>query len=160
ARRLKGPLAESGIVVYQQGDGTSRRQMLDNFRNADQAVLLGTRSFWEGVDIPGPALSCVVITRIPFAVPSDPIVSARAETFDDAFNQYSIPQAILLFRQGFGRLIRTRNDRGVVAVVDRRVLSKRYGQAFLDSLPSVTEHRGSIASLPSMAEDWIDYGGI
>jgi DNA polymerase-3 subunit epsilon/ATP-dependent DNA helicase DinG len=160
ARRLKGPLAECGIVVYQQGDGTSRRQMLENFRNADQAVLLGTRSFWEGVDIPGPALSCVVITRIPFAVPSDPIVSARAETFDDAFSQYSIPQAILLFRQGFGRLIRTRNDRGVVAIVDRRVLSKRYGQAFLDSLPSVTEHRGSIASLPSMAEDWIDYGGI
>lgn len=160
ARNLKGPLAEAGIVVYQQGDGSSRRQMLDNFKNAEQAVLLGTRSFWEGVDIPGPALSCVVLTRIPFAVPSDPIISARAETFDDAFSQYSIPQAILTFRQGFGRLIRTKEDRGVVAVFDRRVLSKSYGQVFLDSLPSVTEHRGSVANLPAMAENWIDYGGV
>ena len=115
---------------------------------------------WEGVDIPGPALSCVVITRVPFAVPSDPIVAARAETFDDAFNQYSIPQAILTFRQGFGRLIRTHQDRGVVAIFDRRVISKGYGQAFLESLPGVTEHRGPLANLPKMAEDWIDYGGI
>jgi DNA polymerase-3 subunit epsilon/ATP-dependent DNA helicase DinG len=160
ARHLKGPLAEAGIVVYQQGDGSSRRQMLDNFKNAEHAVLLGTRSFWEGVDIPGPALSCVVLTRIPFAVPSDPIISARAETFDDAFSQYSIPQAILMFRQGFGRLIRTKEDRGVVAVFDRRVLSKSYGQVFLDSLPSVTERRGSVANLPAMAKSWIDYGGI
>ena len=129
-------------------------------KTADKAVLLGTRSFWEGVDIPGPALSCVVITRIPFAVPSDPIVSARADTFDDPFSQYSIPQAILMFRQGFGRLIRTKADRGVVAIFDRRVLSKSYGQAFLDSLPSVTEKRGSVTNLPTAAEDWIDYGGI
>jgi DNA polymerase-3 subunit epsilon/ATP-dependent DNA helicase DinG len=105
-------------------------------------------------------LSCVVITRIPFAVPSDPIVAARAETFDDAFSQYSIPQAILMFRQGFGRLIRTHQDRGVVAIFDRRVISKNYGQAFLESLPNVTEHRGLLANLPKMAEDWIDYGGI
>lgn len=160
ANNIKGPLAEAGIVVYEQGDGTNRRQMLENFKNAEQAVLLGTRSFWEGVDIPGSALSCVVITRIPFAVPSDPIVAARAETFDDAFNQYSIPQAILMFRQGFGRLIRSHQDRGVVAIFDRRVMSKSYGQAFLDSLPSVTEQRGLLANLPKMAEDWIDYGGI
>jgi DNA polymerase-3 subunit epsilon/ATP-dependent DNA helicase DinG len=146
--------------VHQQGDGTGRRQMLENFKTADQAVLLGTRSFWEGVDIPGESLSCVVIARLPFAVPSDPIVSARAETFDDAFNQFSIPEAILMFRQGFGRLIRTKEDRGVVAILDRRIVSKSYGQAFIDSLPNVTEHRGSIADLPSMAEAWIDYGGI
>ncbi len=160
AQHIKGPLAEDGIVVYQQGDGSSRRQMLENFKNAEQAVLLGTRSFWEGVDIPGPALSCVVITRVPFAVPSDPIISARSETFDDAFNQYSIPQAILMFRQGFGRLIRTKDDRGVVAIFDRRVLSKSYGQAFIDSLPSVTERRGAVTNLPTTAENWIDYGGI
>ncbi len=160
ASQIKGPLAEADIVVYQQGDGTSRRQLLENFKNAEQAVLLGTRSFWEGVDIAGPALSCVVITRTPFAVPSDPIVAARSETFDDPFNQYSIPQAILAFRQGFGRLIRTKDDRGVVVVVDRRVMTKSYGQAFLDSLPEVTEHRGLLADLPSMAENWIDYGGI
>jgi ATP-dependent DNA helicase DinG len=160
AYHIKGALAEAGIVVHQQGDGTGRRQMLENFKNADQAVLLGTRSFWEGVDIPGPSLSCVVIVRLPFAVPSDPIVAARAETFEDPFSQYSIPGAILTFRQGFGRLIRNKEDRGVVVVFDRRVISKSYGQAFLDSLPAVTEHRGSVADLPKMAEEWIDYGGI
>jgi DNA polymerase-3 subunit epsilon/ATP-dependent DNA helicase DinG len=160
ARSLKGPLAEADIVLCQQGDGTNRRQLLENFKNADQAVLLGTRSFWEGVDIPGPGLSCVVITRIPFAVPSDPIVAARAETFDDAFSHYSIPEAILTFRQGFGRLIRTKEDRGVVAIFDRRVISKGYGQAILDSLPDVTERRGLLTNLPQLAEEWIDYGGI
>ena len=160
ARHVREPLAEAGIVVHQQGDGTGRRQMLDNFKTADQAVLLGTRSFWEGVDIPGQALSCVVIARLPFAVPSDPIVSARSETFEDAFTQYSIPEAILMFRQGFGRLIRTNTDRGVVAVFDRRIISKQYGQSFLDSLPEVTIRRGSVGDLPRIAEEWIDYGGI
>jgi DNA polymerase-3 subunit epsilon/ATP-dependent DNA helicase DinG len=160
ANSVRGPLADAEIVVYQQGDGSNRRQILENFKNTEQAVLMGTRSFWEGVDIPGSTLSCVVITRIPFAVPSDPIVAARAETFDDAFNQYSIPQAILTFRQGFGRLIRTKQDRGVVVILDRRVISKSYGPAFLESLPGVTEYRGPLANLPKMAEDWIDYGGI
>lgn len=160
ARSIKGPLAEVDIVVHQQGDGTSRRQLLENFKTADQAVLLGTRSFWEGVDIPGPTLSCVVITRIPFAVPSDPIVSARAETFDEAFSQYSIPEAILMFRQGFGRLIRANTDRGVVAIFDRRVIAKSYGQAIINSLPDVTERRGLLSNLPEIAEQWIDYGGL
>jgi ATP-dependent DNA helicase DinG len=160
ANAIKGALAEANIVVYQQGDGSSRRQMIENFKNADQAILLGTRSFWEGVDIPGPALSCVVITRIPFAVPSDPIVSARSETFENAFAQYSIPQAILAFRQGFGRLIRTKADRGVVVIFDRRTISKSYGHAFLESLPAVTEYRGPLSNLPAVAENWIDFGGI
>jgi DNA polymerase-3 subunit epsilon/ATP-dependent DNA helicase DinG len=160
AKAIRGPLAEAGIVVHQQGDGTGRRQMLENFKNADNGVLLGTRSFWEGVDIPGSALSCVVIARLPFAVPSDPIVAARSETFDDSFNQYSIPEAILMFRQGFGRLIRTHEDRGVVVVFDRRVISKGYGHAFLDSLPDATRRQGSITDLPHLAEQWIDFGGI
>jgi ATP-dependent DNA helicase DinG len=102
ANAIKEPLADSDIVVYQQGDGSSRRQMIENFKNADQAVLLGTRSFWEGVDIPGPALSCVVITRIPFAVPSDPIVSARSETFENAFAQYSIHRLFWLSGRDLG----------------------------------------------------------
>jgi DNA polymerase-3 subunit epsilon/ATP-dependent DNA helicase DinG len=160
ARNIRDPLAEAGIIVYQQGDGSSRRQILENFKNADKAVLLGTRSFWEGVDIPGPALSCVIITRIPFAVPTDPVVAARSEMFDDAFTQYSIPQAILMFRQGFGRLIRSKEDRGVVVIFDRRIISKSYGQAFLDSLPAVTQYHGLLADLPIMAENWIDYGGV
>jgi DNA polymerase-3 subunit epsilon/ATP-dependent DNA helicase DinG len=160
AKAIRGPLADAGIVVHQQGDGTGRRQMLENFKNDDHAVLLGTRSFWEGVDIPGPDLSCVVIARLPFAVPSDPIVAARAETFEDSFYQYSIPEAILMFRQGFGRLIRTKDDRGVVAVFDRRVISKGYGHAFLDSLPDAVRQQGAITDLPHLAEQWIDYGGI
>jgi DNA polymerase-3 subunit epsilon/ATP-dependent DNA helicase DinG len=159
ANAIRVPLAEAGIVVYQQGEGVGRRQLLHNFKTADQAVLLGTRSFWEGVDLPGAILSCVVITRLPFAVPTDPVIAARSETFKDAFSQYSIPQAILSFRQGFGRLIRTKDDRGVVAIFDRRVLSKSYGQAFLASLPPVTERRGPVADLPQAAAAWIEGEG-
>ena len=94
-------------------------------------MLLGTRSFWEGVDIPGEALSVLVIVKLPFAVPSDPLVAARSETFEDPFNEYHLPEAILRFRQGFGRLIRTQSDRGVVAILNRRVLTKTYGKLFI-----------------------------
>ncbi|MEM7348094.1 MAG: helicase C-terminal domain-containing protein [Chloroflexota bacterium] len=87
-------------------------------------------------------------------------VAARAETFEDSFAQYSIPEAILMFRQGFGRLIRSKDDRGVVAIFDQRVVSKSYGKAFVDSLPDVTERRGLLVDLPEMAETWIDYGGL
>lgn len=149
-------LAEHDIVLYQQGQGMGRRQLLENFKNADQSVLMGTKSFWEGVDIPGKTLSCVVIAKIPFSVPSDPIFQARSETFDDPFSEYSVPEAILQFRQGFGRLIRTRSDRGVVVIMDRRVISKAYGRAFLDSLPEVRLQRGAAADLPRLAADWID----
>jgi len=155
---IRSPLAEQEIAVYQQGTGTSRRQLIDNFKQADKAVLLGTRSFWEGVDIPGNDLSCVVITKIPFAVPSDPIIASRSQTFKNAFAQYSIPLAILTFRQGFGRLNRTKTDRGVVVILDRRVVEKSYGQVFIDSLPEVTEQRGLLANLPSMAAQWINQG--
>jgi len=156
AEAITGPLAEAHIKVYEQGVGGSRVQLLDNFKSADQGILLGTRSFWEGVDIPGAALSCVVITKIPFAVPSDPIIAARSETFNNAFNEYSMPLAILTFRQGFGRLIRTKTDRGVVVVLDRRMTSKSYGQVFIDSLPKVTKHYGLLSNLPEVAERWIE----
>ncbi|RME41735.1 MAG: exonuclease, partial [Caldilineae bacterium] len=156
ARHVRRPLAGHDILVYQQGAGASRRQLLENFKTAEKAVLMGTRSFWEGVDVPGPALSCVVIAKIPFAVPSDPIFQARSETFDNPFSQYSIPEAILHFRQGFGRLIRTRTDRGVVVIMDKRVLTKSYGRAFLDSLPEATLRRGLAANLPAIAARWID----
>jgi DNA polymerase-3 subunit epsilon/ATP-dependent DNA helicase DinG len=153
---VRKPLADRDIVVYEQGQGVGRRQLLDNFKTADRAVLMGTRSFWEGVDIPGKALSCVVIGKIPFAVPSDPIVQARSETFDNPFSQYSVPEAILHFRQGFGRLIRNRSDRGVVVIMDRRVISKSYGRAFLESLPGATIEQGPAADMPAIAADWID----
>ncbi len=106
--------------------------------------------------MPGEALSVLAIIKLPFDVPSDPIISARAETFEDPFNQYSLPEAILRFRQGFGRLIRTQSDRGVVAVFDRRILSKRYGQVFRDSLPSCTVKVGPLASLPRAAAQWLN----
>ncbi|MFQ5577967.1 MAG: ATP-dependent DNA helicase, partial [Anaerolineae bacterium] len=156
ARNTRQALADHDIVLYQQGAGSSRRQLLENLKTTRRAILLGTRSFWEGVDVPGEALSCVVIAKIPFAVPSDPIFQARSETFDDAFNQYSIPEAILHFRQGFGRLIRTRSDRGVVVIMDRRVLSKGYGQAFVESLPEATLRQGLASDLPAAAAEWLD----
>jgi len=148
-------LARENITVYEQSDGSSRRQLLENFKNADRGVLLGTRSFWEGVDVPGEALSCLAMVRLPFAVPTDPIFAARSETFDQAFTEYSVPDAILRFRQGFGRLIRTATDRGVVAVFDKRLLTKTYGQTFLKSLPECTVRRGSRAELERAVTEWM-----
>ncbi|MEW6649901.1 MAG: helicase C-terminal domain-containing protein, partial [Chloroflexota bacterium] len=121
-----------------------------------KAVLLGTRAFWEGVDIPGEALSVLVIVKLPFDVPSDPIIAARSETFEDAFNEYQLPEAILRFRQGFGRLIRTQSDRGVVVILDRRILSKQYGKSFISSLPECKVHIGSLRDLPALTARWLN----
>lgn len=158
SKAIAPALIEDDIVVFSQEDGTSRSQLLDNFRTTERAVLLGTRSFWEGIDVMGEALSCLVIARLPFSVPNDPIFAARAETFADPFGEYSVPETILRFRQGFGRLIRSTTDRGVVVVLDRRLLTKRYGAAFLNSLPKCTVHKGPLAKLPQMAAKWIDAG--
>lgn len=155
ARAITSPLADRGIVVYEQGQGASASTLLDNFRASEQAVLLGTRAFWEGVDIPGDSLSVLAIVKLPFAVPSDPIVAARSESFEDPFYQYSIPEAILTFRQGFGRLIRTQFDRGVVAIFDRRVLTKQYGRMFIESLPPCTFRSGRVEDLPRAASEWL-----
>ena len=154
-RVLQPALARHDISVFEQSDGSSRRQLLDRFKAADRGVLLGTRSFWEGVDVPGEALSCLAITRLPFAVPTDPIFAARSEQFDQAFMEYAVPDAVLRFRQGFGRLIRTATDRGVVAILDRRVISKPYGQTFLESLPPCTVRRGSTAEIGRAVREWM-----
>jgi len=155
ARALVPALQDHDIMVYEQGDGSSRRQLLENFKGAERAVLLGTRSFWEGVDVPGQALSCLAIVRLPFAVPTDPIFAARGEMFDQAFTEYSVPDAILRFRQGFGRLIRTQNDHGIVAVFDKRLLSKTYGQAFVKSLPECSVRRGTLDELSKIVSEWM-----
>ena len=149
-------LAEMGIIVYEQGEGASPNTLLETFREADKAVLLGTRSFWEGVDIPGDALSVLAIIKLPFDVPTEPIIAARSDTFEDPFNEYHLPEAILRFRQGFGRLIRTQSDRGVVAILDKRIITKRYGRAFLESLPQCKVHEGPIRDLPAVAARWLD----
>ncbi|MFV1859920.1 MAG: helicase C-terminal domain-containing protein [Anaerolineales bacterium] len=155
ARAISAPLASEGIVVLEQSAGASRHALLENFRSTEQAVLLGSRSFWEGVDIPGDALSVLAIARLPFDVPSDPIIAARAETYENSFGEYSLPEAILRFRQGFGRLIRTRSDRGIVVSFDSRLLTKSYGRAFIHSLPNVTQRIGPMNDLPGQAARWL-----
>jgi DNA polymerase-3 subunit epsilon/ATP-dependent DNA helicase DinG len=152
---IRHPLSQRQVTVYAQGLGASRSQLLDSFRTTPKAVLLGTRSFWEGVDVPGEALSCLVLTKLPFAVPTDPVFAARSAEMDDPFGQYAVPDAILRFRQGFGRLIRTRSDRGIVVVTDVRVQTKGYGAMFVDSLPKCTTVRGPIADLPDQATRWL-----
>lgn len=154
--RISPILAQDDIQVYEQGEGASANMLLETFRETERAVLLGTRAFWEGVDVPGEALSVLVIVKLPFDVPSDPIIAARAETFEDPFYQYALPEAILRFRQGFGRLIRTQTDRGVVVVLDKRVLTKRYGRLFLDSLPGCTFKQGLLADLPKLTAKWLN----
>ena len=137
ARLLREKLPQS-IRVLAQGEG-ARGPLLENFRRDVSSVLVGTTSFWQGVDVPGESLSCVVLMKLPFAVPDDPIVQARVEKLKEhgrnPFAEYQVPQAVMMFRQGFGRLIRSREDRGVVAILDPRIVSKPYGRTFLDSLP-------------------------
>ena len=156
AEAISGPLAQEGIIVYEQGSGPSPHTLLKSFRQAEQAVLLGTRAFWEGVDIPGQDLSVLVIAKLPFQVPSDPIVAARAETYQESFQEYMLPEAILSFRQGFGRLIRSKQDLGIVAVFDNRLLNKKYGSLFLSSLPDCTIQTGPLAELPEAASRWLN----
>jgi DNA polymerase-3 subunit epsilon/ATP-dependent DNA helicase DinG len=149
------PLAHEGITVYAQGTGTSRAQLLESFRTGERVVLMGTRSFWEGVDVTGEALSCLVIVKLPFDVPNDPIVASRAEMYENAFNDYMVPEAVLRFLQGFGRLIRTAKDQGIAVVLDRRILTKRYGRRFVDSLPDPRLFQGTKADLPAVARRWL-----
>lgn len=156
SQNISPPLNEAEINVYEQGEGASTNILLETFRESDRAVLLGTRAFWEGVDIPGAALSVLAIVKLPFDVPSDPIIAARSETFDDPFNEYSLPEAILRFRQGFGRLIRTQSDRGVVVIMDKRVLTKQYGKKFIESLPACHLEVGSMLELPRKSTRWLN----
>jgi ATP-dependent DNA helicase DinG len=155
AQAIRPRLALGEITVYDQVEASNRQLLVDGFKTTEKAVLLGTRSFWEGIDIPGAALSAVVMTRLPFPVPNDPVFAARAETYQDSFQDYTIPEAMLRFRQGFGRLIRSKQDRGVIVLLDRRILSKSYGQQFLDALPDCTIQYGSLQALPDMARKWV-----
>lgn len=155
ARAIVPELLKHDIRVFEQGSGLSRRQLLEQFKTAARGVLFGTRSFWEGVDIPGEALSCLAIARLPFSVPTDPIFAARSETFEQSFMEYTVPDAVLRFRQGFGRLIRRKSDRGVVAIFDRRIISKRYGQMFLASLPDCTLRQGDTADIARLVHEWM-----
>ena len=156
SRAITPRLTLGDIVVYDQSFGGSRDILLESFKKAERAVLMGTRSFWEGIDIPGDDLSALVITRLPFAVPSDPIFASRAEAYNNSFQEFAVPDAILRFRQGFGRLIRSRTDRGVVALFDSRIASKSYGGSFLESLPDCTVQFGTLENLPQIASSWVN----
>ncbi|MCM1320577.1 MAG: hypothetical protein NC041_03425 [Bacteroides sp.] len=151
-RSARTALSELGIPVLMQGED-DRSRLLARFAEDTASVLFATDSFWEGVDVPGESLSQVIIAKLPFSVPSDPVFAARAESIEkrggSAFMELSVPEAVIKFRQGFGRLIRHSEDRGVVCVLDRRIIEKRYGRIFLSSLP---ETKRKIAPLDECAE--------
>jgi predicted DnaQ family exonuclease/DinG family helicase len=134
--------SEKHLLLAQGKDG-SRNKILNRFLEDESSVLMGTDSFWEGVDVPGTALEILMLTKLPFEVPSDPVISARMRQIEEnggnSFFDYSVPEAIIKFRQGFGRLIRSREDRGVVIITDTRVAKMRYGKNFLDALPAPSD---------------------
>jgi len=136
------------VRLMAQGKGMGRSAMLKEFKKHTKSVLFGTNSFWEGIDVPGESLSLLILYKIPFMVPSEPIVEAFMERLQaegkDSFMHYMLPNAILKYRQGFGRLIRHKTDRGLVVVLDNRLVTKHYGRYFIDTVPS----RTTIASTP------------
>ncbi|MFQ5860637.1 MAG: helicase C-terminal domain-containing protein [Dehalococcoidia bacterium] len=148
-------LESQGIRVLAQGIDGSPRQLVEAFSEDPKTVLLGTSSFWEGVDLSGGILKALVLARLPFNVPTDPVFAARSQLYEDPFSQYGVPQAVLRFRQGFGRLIRGKGDRGVIVVLDSRVLTRPYGSAFLDAVPPCTVRTAPLGTLPAEARAWV-----
>jgi Rad3-related DNA helicase len=144
------------ILILGQGIDGQRRQLLKSFEEAERPLLLGTSSFWEGIDIPGDRLSCVIVVRLPFAVPSEPVFAARAERLRDGFGQLALPQAALRLKQGFGRLIRRSTDRGAVVILDHRILGRDYGKAFLEILPPASRFVGPADEIASHVGAWLE----
>ena len=141
ANRLESQISNLKYPLLVQGQQAPRRVLLDRFRQNDNSVLFGTSSFWQGVDVRGETLRNVVIVKLPFAVPDEPVTQARLERIQqdgrNAFMEYSVPEAVIKLKQGFGRLIRSRGDKGIVVLLDGRVKTKSYGRSFLRALPDV-----------------------
>ena len=139
AAMLRPVCAEHGWPLLVQGDDMDRSSMLRAFKETVGSVLLGTDSFWTGVDVPGEALSHVIVTKIPFEAPNNPLTEARCEEIlargGNPFRDYSLPEAVLKFRQGVGRLIRSKSDKGIVTLLDSRIVAKYYGARFMHALP-------------------------
>ena len=146
----KGELSSAGFVTFKQGSD-SRMILLDRFKRDIHSILFGTESFWEGVDVPGEALECVIITKLPFRVPTEPVEKERLERIKemggDPFLEYSLPQAVMKMKQGMGRLIRNRTDRGIVVILDKRIRTKRYGEAFIEAMPGGRLLEGPLARI-------------
>lgn len=161
-RRLKPRLEALDICLLGHGIDGSRSRILEEFKTTGRTVLFGASSFWEGVDVPGEALTCVVMVKLPFMSPAVPVMEARLEDLArrdrDGFRALSVPQAVIRFKQGFGRLIRSGSDRGCVVILDGRVLSKSYGRQFLSSLPLKSHFRGGIEMITKKLSDWIGSG--
>jgi ATP-dependent DNA helicase DinG len=139
ADALRDFFEDKGIKLFVQGEGKNRTAMLNEFRKDIDSVIFGTSSFWMGVDVPGESLSNVIITKLPFAVPTHPLIQARAELIEgngkSSFMHYQLPEAILKFKQGTGRLIRSKKDTGIIVILDSRILTKQYGSMFINSIP-------------------------
>lgn len=157
-------IKESGLlddfaIIAQGITSGSLTRLTRNFKRYEKAILLGTNSFWEGIDIPGEDLSCLIIVRLPFSPPDDPFIEAKCEYVKklggNPFTDYSLPEAILRFKQGFGRLIRTESDRGIIVVFDKRIVSTKYGRAFLKSIPEIPLKKGSIGKLIEWIHEWL-----
>lgn len=155
---LQTRLEPLGITLLGHKIDGSRARLTEDFRKNEKTVLLGANSFWEGIDLAGEVLKCVILVRLPFSPPNTPVVEARIEEVmknnKDAFYGYSVPDAVLRFKQGFGRLIRSEGDEGVIVVLDRRIVDKRYGRKFLNSLPIKTHIRGDTATILQKISDW------
>jgi len=157
ARKSIAPvLGKEGIRVIAQGADGSPARIMRMLAEEGLTIALGTSSLWEGVDLQGASIDALVMVRLPFPVPSDPIVAARSELFEDGFSEYSIPEAVQRFRQGFGRLIRSRTDRGVFIILDNRIVTKQYGVKFQRALPRCTVRRVSTQRLLPLLKSWRD----
>ncbi len=155
ARRLLDKRLEAaGIRLIAQGADGPPHRVMSELAADKEAVALGTSSLWEGVDLEGASIKALVMTRLPFPVPTDPVVEARSELYEDGFGEYMVPEAVMRFRQGFGRLIRSGTDRGAFVILDRRIIARGYGRKFQRALPQCTVRRTSISRVGDIVTDW------
>jgi ATP-dependent DNA helicase DinG len=156
AQKMRNWFARQNMALYSQAEGIPRGRLLEMFKQNPRGALFGTDSFWQGVDVPGESLSNVIITKLPFSVPDHPLLEARLEQIRESggnpFMDYQVPEAVIKLRQGFGRLIRTASDRGIVVILDSRIQTKRYGKSFLGALPSTRVLHESVKDEQSAGE--------